>query len=284
MSGVSLDVHCPIFLIPPRMTRAVSAAMIAPMSQSLSAKKLVVAAGGLNDDRGRLVRLEQVAGADDAEHGGESIEPGEELPELGPTDLGQAGPQVVHGTAGDGAVLVDLPVLHAEGRLGHLHGHGEEAEDDDPQGGTGAADGDRHGHAGDVAQPNGARELGGERLEARDLARVGLAGEATADDADGVAESGDRLEAEVDGEEDGRGHEPDDDERDAERADLELEEDDAAEGLCRGPEEGFDGLVDAGGGRCRPRWRLGRDVRVVKSYLRARSCVSSGGLVRDRLP
>ena len=40
MSGVSFEVHWPIFLIPPRMTRAVSAAMIAPMSQSLSAKKL----------------------------------------------------------------------------------------------------------------------------------------------------------------------------------------------------------------------------------------------------
>ena len=207
-----------------------------------------LAAGGLDDDRGRLVRLEQVAGTDDAEHGGECVEAGEELPELGSADLGQPCPQVVHGPARDGAVVVDLPVFHAERRLGHLHRHGEEAEDDDPQGGAGPADGDRHGDTGDIAQSDGAREFGGERLEARDLARVGLAGEAAADDADGVSESGDRLEAKVEGEEDGGGHEPHDDEGDAERADLQLEEDDVAEGLGRGSEEGFDGLVDSGGG------------------------------------
>ncbi|WP_258401327.1 hypothetical protein [Burkholderia multivorans] len=108
---------------------------------------------------------------------------------------------------------------------------------------------------------------------------VGFAGEASADDAERVLQTGDRMEAEVDREEDRGGHEPDDDERDAEVADAQLEEDDAAEGLRDRPEEGLDRLVDSGGLHCvgglecAGRGLDGRELGQVFSYgIHAHGC------------
>ena len=93
----------------------------------------------------------------------------------------------------DRAVFVNDPVFRAESCLGHFEAHREKAEDRDPQRCTWAAEADRDRDTRNVAEPNRAREFGGERLERAHLARVGLARVAAAHDINRVLEARDRL-------------------------------------------------------------------------------------------
>jgi hypothetical protein len=173
---------------------------------------VVAARDGLHLREG-LVGLERVAAAQRAEDAEDGEGRGEHLAEAGLALLGQATGQVEHRSAGDRAVRVLAPVLHAQGALGELGRHPEQTRDDHPERRTGTAqrDGDRH--AGDVAEPDGPGHRGGEGLEVRDLTHLVGPGVVALDELDGVLEAAEVDPAEVDGEDDGGECEPPDDER-----------------------------------------------------------------------
>jgi hypothetical protein len=164
----------------------------------------------------RLAHLERTAAGQrtaDAEDGEEQREEGAEPL---PTHLAEPVLQVVHRAARHPAVGVDLAVALAQGALGELERHPEQARADHPERRARAADRDRDRHARDVAEPDRRRERRGERLEVRDLAVVALVrvGVLATDDRDRVAEQPEVDEAHAQREEDRGADEPEDDEGD----------------------------------------------------------------------
>ena len=89
----------------------------------------------------------------------------EHAPGAGPTPLAQALVEKEHGATGDRTVGVLVAVLDAEGALGKFRGHPQESGDNHPERRARAAYGYRDRDMGDVANPNGARDRGGERLK-----------------------------------------------------------------------------------------------------------------------
>ena len=154
--------------------------------------------------------------------------------------------QVVEGTAGDGAVGVHLAVLHAEGALGELGGHAEQAGQDHPEGGAGAAEGHRDADAGDVAEADGAGEGRGQRLEVRHLARVRFGRVPSPDNLQRGLESAELDEAEVEREDDTGRDQPRHDGGEADGSDRDGEEDNVGENFGHGLEDGINRGLDGG--------------------------------------
>lgn len=207
-----------------------------------------VLAAGDGDELGvGLVDLEEVAAEQPEEQDHNRGEDGEHLaegPAVLPEALGEPLGQVVHRPAGDGAVGVDLAVLHTEGDLDELGGHAEEAAEDHPERGSGTADGDGDGHTGDVAEADRAGDGGGERLKVVDLARRVLVVVLAAHHVDGETELAYLDESEPAGEDEARHHQPGDDEREVRPADGDGVEDDLAEPFGYGFEKPADGFVN----------------------------------------
>ena len=82
-----------------------------------------------------------------------------------------------------------------------------------PESGAGSTHADGHRDAGDVADTDGTGHRGGESLELRDLTRVSVLREPAAHQRKCVAEAADVDEAQISGEEQATGDQPDHDER-----------------------------------------------------------------------
>jgi hypothetical protein len=180
-------------------------------------------------------------------HGGEDRQHLAELGAVAAEALGQALGQVVHRATGDGAVLVHLAVLHAEGDLDELGGHAEQAAHDHPEGGARAADGDCDGDTGDVAESDGAGDGGGQRLEVVDLTGRPLLVVLAAHGVHGELEVLQLYEAEPGGEHETRDHEPGHDQGKVSASYGDRVEDDLSEPGGYGFEESADCFVDGRG-------------------------------------
>ena len=119
-----------------------------------------------------LVGLEHIAAAKRAADAADRKEDGEELAETGHALFGEALAQVVHRTAGNGAVLIFVAVMDAENALGELGGHAEQSGKDHPERGAGTAEIDRDTDTGDIAETDRAGKRGRQRLERRNLTGV----------------------------------------------------------------------------------------------------------------
>ncbi len=207
----------------------------------------VLAAGDADQLGVGLVDLEEVAAEQAEEQDHEGGEDREDLAELGAAAAEavlEALGQVVHRAAGDGAVGVHLAVLHAEGDLDELGGHAEQAAQDHPERGAGAAPGDGDGHTGDVAEADRAGDGGGQGLEVVDLTGRPLLVVLPAHHVDRESELADLHEAEPAGEDQTGDDEPGDDEGKFRSADGNRVEDDFSEPLGYRFEEIADGFVD----------------------------------------
>ena len=191
-----------------------------------------------------LIGLEHVAPAkraqdtEDREHDGEELAPRQ-------AKLGKAFRDIVHRTAGDGAVLVFVTVLHPERAFGELGRHAEQAGQDHPECRAGTADADSNRHPGDVAKSHGSRQSGGERLEMADLARILRVRIIALHQTDGMAEEPELHEAEIDGEDRGRHDQPQHDPGEA--GSRQRREDEIDERPCHGREDFIDLLVKGHG-------------------------------------
>lgn len=157
------------------------------------------------------VDLEEVAAEEAEEQDHEGGQDGEGLAaaaEAVDETLGE----IVHRTAGNDSVGVHLAVLHAEGDLDELGGHTEQAAEDHPEGGSGAADRDGDGDTGDVAEADGSGNGGGQRLEVVDFAGRRLLVVLATHHVDGEPELAYLHEPEPAGEDETGDHEPGDDE------------------------------------------------------------------------
>src|SRR5690606_35217013 len=105
-----------------------------------------------------LVGLEHVAAAEAPADAEDREEDGERPAEPVEASLAEADVEVAHRSAEDAAVVVLLAVGHREGALGELGRHPEEAGDDHPEDGAGAALVHGHGDARDVAEADRRRE------------------------------------------------------------------------------------------------------------------------------
>ncbi len=192
----------------------------------------VIAAGDGDELGVGLVDLEEVAAEEPEEQDHDRGEDGEHLAEVLAVlaeALGESLGQVVHRPAGDGAVRVDLTVLHAEGDLDELGGHAEQAAENHPERGSGPADGDGDRHTGDIAQTDRAGHRGGQRLEVVDLACRVLVVVLAPHHVHGEPELAHLDEAEPAGEDQACQDQPGDDERDVGAADADGVEDDVAQ-------------------------------------------------------
>src|SRR5690606_31550799 len=113
--------------------------------------------------------------------------------------------------------------------------------DDHPEGGARAADGDRDGHTGDIAEADRAGDGGGQRLEVVDLAVRPLLVVLAAYHRDREAELAELQEAEPEGEDEARDGEPGDDQRKVGARDGHRVEDDFSQPGGDGFEESADG-------------------------------------------
>ena len=159
-------------------------------------------------DRRALIRLEEVTRTKHADERECRVEEREDDAELLEADVSKTVPEVIHGAAMRVAVIVNLAVLRTESRLGHLYAHREEAEEYDPQRGTGTTDRNGDGDTGDIAEANGPRKLRCESLERAHLTRVGLTGVFAANDTNRVRETRDGLESKPHREEEGGRDQP----------------------------------------------------------------------------
>ena len=113
---------------------------------------------------------------------------------------------VVHGAAGDAAVVTYLTGLLGQHRLGIDGGHAEESDDPHPEDGAGAADEDGAAGAHDVAGAHLSGDGGGQRLEGAEAAVVLAAvhAELLKDRPHPFAEAADLHKAGLDGEQQAR--------------------------------------------------------------------------------
>ena len=137
---------------------------------------------------------------------------GEHAPETRPPLFGQALLKVAHRPTEDVAVAADLSIHLAEGALGELGRHTEEASDDHPEDRAGAAHGDCDCHACDVAEADRRGEGGRQRLEVSHFAGVVRIVVPACRDHPCVLERAQVDEAKAEGEEDRTRDQPDDDE------------------------------------------------------------------------
>jgi hypothetical protein len=213
----------------------------------ISAERAVFASGAVTDLADGLVGLEHVAATEAEEQNHDGREPCED-PAQGRTGgsgqpLRHSLAQVLHGAAGHGAVGVVVAVADPERALGEFRGHTEQAAEHHPEGGARAADGDRHAHAGDVAQADRSGHGRGQRLEVGDLPRiVGLAVLAP-EDLQGEFESAYLDETEVEGEDQTGEDEPRHDPGEAGPEDRHFREDEIAESGGHRIEERVDVLL-----------------------------------------
>ncbi|MDQ1179008.1 hypothetical protein QE397_000463 [Rhodococcus sp. SORGH_AS 301] len=216
--------------------------------RAVRAEETLVATGDTAHLSVGLVRLEHVSAGDAEEDDDHGVDGGHDLPDSAHPALREPLGEVLHGTTGDGAVLVDVAVLHTQRALDELGGHTEEAGEDHPQRGTGSAQGDRDRDTGDVAEPDGAGHGGGQGSQVAHLA--GCCGVVVfpADQFHRVFGAAYLQELEGDREDDRGGQEPDHDQRDRRAADVDGEEDDGGDRLGDGFEGGIDGILDGGEG------------------------------------
>ena len=119
-----------------------------------------------------LVGLEHVAAAEAPADAHQCEEDGEQATEATESDLCEPGAQVVHRATGDVSVGADDAVFLAEGALGELGAHAEDAGEHHPHHGPRSPHRHCEADAGDVAESDGGGERRRERLEVGDLARV----------------------------------------------------------------------------------------------------------------
>ena len=168
MVGTSRSAVRPTRTAPPRTTAPTTAATSRPLATSkprwASARG---PAGGhgddVADDLHELIGLEQ---RQRAEHRRDGEERGEGAPAR-PEGLADH----VHRSALDPAERIRAAVHHRQRAGEELGADAEQRRQPHPEHGAGAADGDRHGDAGDVAEPEGAGQRSGEGFALGQLTR-----------------------------------------------------------------------------------------------------------------
>ncbi len=90
--------------------------------------------------------------------------------------LGQTIAQVVHRATGHCAGRQNSAVFHTQCAFGKLGRHAQQPYTDHPEGGPWPTDGKGCADAGNVTQPNGPRQRGGQRLKMADLPRLLVVG------------------------------------------------------------------------------------------------------------
>ena len=201
------------------------------------------------DDRGDLgeglVRLEHVAAAERPADAADREEDGEELAERGLAVLGQTLGEIVHRAAGDGAVGIFVAVADAEDAFGELRRHAQEAGEDHPEGGAGAAQIDGDAHTRDVAEADRAGKGGRKRLEGGHLTGVLGVEIVAAHQLDRVLEAAELDEAEIEREDHGGDHQPADDQRKVGAEQRHRIEDGRDDRIDEGGDRIADRLIDA---------------------------------------
>ena len=82
---------------------------------------------------------------------------------------------IIHWPADAVAIGIHLAVAHSENAFGKLRGGSQDRSDPHPENGTRAANGNRSGHACDIACANGRGERRHEGGKGRDIAFIGFA-------------------------------------------------------------------------------------------------------------
>ena len=118
-----------------------------------------------------LVGLEHVAAAEGAEDTEDREHHRQDLA-AGNAAFGKALGQVVHRTTRNGAVLVFIPVFHAQRTFGEFRRHAQQTSQNQPECRARPADAHGHRHTCDVAKAHRARKRSGKRLEMANLTRV----------------------------------------------------------------------------------------------------------------
>jgi hypothetical protein len=245
-----------IEVMPPRMTAPTSSARMMPKIRATGgAQEAVLASGHLTCLGEGLVGLEHVP-ADGTEEEERDGEDDRQPARRDRAETLERDRQVAERSAGDGAVLVHLAVLHTERALDELRAHAEQAGDDHPERGARAADGDRHTDSGDVPEPDGAGHGRGERLEVGHLAGVAGSRVLAPHQVDRGLEAAELDALEVDREDRCSSHQPEHDQRNRRVTDRRRVEDHGGDGGRDRVEELVDrplGLTEpgpCGGGLC----------------------------------
>ena len=160
--------------------------------------------------RMRLIGLEHVSAAKRAKNTEDREHDREDLPARQAQFI-EAFRDIVHRTARDGAVLVFIPILHAERTFGELGGHTKQARQDHPEGCTRPANTNSDSDPGNVPETDRARQRRGKRLKMADLARIFRVRVVSFDQLDCVSEKPKLYKTKIQSENRGGDNQPHDD-------------------------------------------------------------------------